>query len=324
MKKRTIHPLFGLACCCIIAATALTSCRDHFDIDSQRNLSKLVVYCFPSQADTTYISVSNSMGVRKVTDIRKAILLHNARVSYTVNGQPRQVQQLADGTFYVIGSHQTGDHVSLLVEHDDYGRAEAHTTVPESTAITLQEVRLITEYDADWGSAQDFYQLPATFDDPAASTDYYAVRVHVKGDDQGLGIDANWPQVYVNDEPLLNRLTAIDEDFGFENDFYQRFYFFNDRDINGQQYTLHLNVKVNHLENRVRNPRFQVQLYRLTPEYYHYLKSINDIENNELAQGGFAQLTPTYSNVSGGLGLVAGFWASGSEWITVETQNTDE
>lgn len=305
-------------------ASVLTACKDHFDIDSMENPSKLVVYCFPSQADTTYISVTGSVGVRKIVDSRKPGKLSDARVSYMVNGEPRQIQQDADGTFFVTGGHQPGDHVTLQVEHDDYGRAVAQTTVPEGIAVTLKEIRIVTEYEPDFESMRDFYQLSASFKDPAESTDYYAVRVRVGSDGDMLAADVRWPEIYVNDEPLLNRLSAIDEDFGFENMFYQRIYFFTDRDINGQQYVLHLNINTNHLEYRAWNPRFQVLLYRLTPDYYRYLKSINDIENNELAQGGFAQLMPTFSNVSGGLGLMGGFWASESEWIEIKRENEDE
>ena len=323
MKKKDIRLLFIAVCCAIGAATGLTACTDHFDLDALHNTSRLVVYCFPSQADTTYISVSNSVGVSKATDTRKANLLRDARVSYSVNGQPRPVQQLADGTCFVTGGHQAGDRVTLLAEHDGYGSAEASTTVPQATAVELRQVRTITEYDASWGDTREFCQIAATFTDPAESTDYYAVRVGISSDETTAPTSL-WATISVGDEPLLNRLSAIDEDFGFENNFYQDIYFFTDKDINGRQYTLHLNIATSQLPHRRDNPRLQVVLYRLTPDYYLYLKSINDIENNELAQGGFAQLTPVYCNVSGGLGLVGAYWAAHSEWMSAYDDNNND
>jgi len=50
-----------------------------------------------------------------------------------------------------------------------------------------------------------------------------------------------------------------------------------------------------------------VDLYKVTPEYYRFLKSINDAQSNSWADVGLMQVTPTYSNVKGGFGVVAGY-----------------
>lgn len=52
---------------------------------------------------------------------------------------------------------------------------------------------------------------------------------------------------------------------------------------------------------------YNVQLCKVTPEYYRFLKSINDAQSNSWADAGLMQVTPTYSNVKGGFGVVAGF-----------------
>ena len=58
-----------------------------------------------------------------------------------------------------------------------------------------------------------------------------------------------------------------------------------------------------------------MQLYHLTPEMYRYVKSINDIDNNDLAQFGLTMLQPTYSNVHGGIGVVGAYSVSESGWM---------
>ena len=124
-----------------------------------------------------------------------------------------------------------------------------------------------------------------------------------------------YKEVHNESEPLLNPLSEMDEDFGFKSNYYQNFYIFSDETINGQTYTLHLNVDDNHsVDGHEFWKQYRVELYHVTPEMFHYLKSINDVDNNELAQGGFSMMMPTFSNVRGGIGTVGGYALSKSEW----------
>lgn len=139
-----------------------------------------------------------------------------------------------------------------------------------------------------------------------------------------------YPRIYTQSEPVLMPSTSIDDDFGFSNDFYANFCIFDDSQINGKTHTLHLNVNmpsglmVDRDKENVRSYQFaqacQVELYRLTPEYYHYLQSINDVQNNELARGGFSQVRPLRSNIVGGMGLLGGWNKAATRWLM---QGTD-
>lgn len=124
-----------------------------------------------------------------------------------------------------------------------------------------------------------------------------------------------YKKVYNESEPLLNPLSEMDEDFGFDSNYYQYFYIFSDETINGQTYTLHLNLDdIHSVDGHKFWKQYRVELYHITPEMFRYLKSINDVDNNELAEGGFSILTPTFSNVRGGIGIVGGYALSASEW----------
>lgn len=358
----------------LLLLLAFSSCRDHFDIDSLNTEAKLVVYCFPSaNRDTTWISVTNSVPVRKYTDTRDISNLAGARIIYKVNGEQREVCKTEnaslgrtatglDPTFYVLGRHRGGDLVSVSVACDGYPSATAETTVPEQAPVELQRVVTVREYDPEWYAVRDFIQLQASFTDPAASRDYYAVRVGIREyGGVGVGVYTDelgnntswfvndyatyrrlqheipeatwsyeitdsttiWAEIETLDEPLLNPLSSIDEDFGFENNFYGNFYIFSDEEINGQAYTLHLNIADSrHYSSKDYNwaKAYQVVLYRISPEYYRFLKSINDVDNNELAKGGFSQLMPTFSNVLGGIGVLGGFTSAQSEWKGIDEQ----
>jgi hypothetical protein len=109
-------------------------------------------------------------------------------------------------------------------------------------------------------------------------------------------------------EDLLHPSSDLDEDFGFSNDYYQDFYIFDDTSINGRTYKLHLNIDMNRLSH-FNNTTYYVELYRLTPEYYRFIKSFNDVDNNDMKDIGISQIAPTRTNITNGIGLMGG-WAS--------------
>ena len=127
-----------------------------------------------------------------------------------------------------------------------------------------------------------------------------------------------YPQMLETDnEPVLNRSSKIDDDLGFDGyEYFDNAYIFNDQSFNGRKYTLHL-VMLNSRYvgsydyelswDPVLGYDYQVELYKVTPEYYRFLSSINNANSNSWAEAGIMQVTPTYSNVKGGFGVVAGF-----------------
>ena len=372
----------------LLGLLLLTSCRDSFNIDNLNEQSKLVISCFPSTEDTTWIEVTYSIPVSKgaaIKDVFDYMEVKDAHVVYRVNGEERPVgwkDRVYDYVFghkqerpktiacyYVTGPHQPGDVVELNVSAAGYEPVSATTVVAQSVPIVLNSVKETEIYDTYEEYRRSVYQLAATFTDPAESTDYYAVRVRCKhycgiaigdlrpdfefydnwSDDQRhvewplddkisyenilmgwadaydfhLELDSAYtnPDVLLMSEPLLQTLSTTDQDFGFDNGFYQNFYIFSDEKIKGQTYTLHLNISKWHDENIqycYLPVQYQVELYHLTPEFYHYVKSINDVDNNDLAESGLSMLSPTFSNVRGGIGLVGGYCVAESNWMTLE------
>jgi hypothetical protein len=364
----------------------MTGCKDSFDMDDLHEKAKLVVNCFPSMEDTTWIEVTHSIPVGKgaTTNLQyNSMEVRNAHVVYTVNGEQRVVgwkdgisipgtEAKMSGRYFVTGRHQVGDRVDIKVSAPDYADVNASTVVGEGVPVTLDSLIETQVYDEEDQYTRSVYQLSATFTDPATTTDYYAVRVRCKhyqgtaiGDlrpeyvnndlydndewrhvvwslrheweyenvcsgwgevyDFHLQLDSIYsqPEILTMSEPLLQPLGGIDSDFGFGNDFYQNFYIFTDEDINGQTYTLHLNISAYHVqapfdEYGFRPVQYQVQLYHLTPEMYRYVKSINDVDNNDLVEGGFSMVQLTYSNVRGGIGIVGGYGYSESDWKTMQ------
>ena len=77
---------------------ALVSCKDDFDIQKLQDHSRLVVYCFPTEGDTTLVSVAKSLPVASVkgnVDILSREKV-DAHIIYKVNGVEQTVKRIAN------------------------------------------------------------------------------------------------------------------------------------------------------------------------------------------------------------------------------------
>ena len=88
--------------------------------------------------------------------------------------------------------------------------------------------------------------------------------------------------------------------------------------LNGKSYTLHLGT--NYSEDSVNEYNstvnfFKIYLYRFSEEMYKYLKSINDIDNNDLGEYGLAPIRSHYTNIENGIGLLGGCSIYETDWI---------
>ena len=259
------------------------SCKDEFSVSNLPEAkAKLVVYCMPSTADTTYITVSRSIPLKQYNATQKNVLIDDATISYQLNGQTMLVTALGNGRYRVVGKQKAGDKVQLRVEAQGLEAVEASTEIPQAIGISHLATRMVRMKEDPSSNVKDFLQLQATFTDPAETHDYYAVcvrrkmlrnfyvacyrnmggemqvvRVYYDYDEyletskyqqwDSTSIEYQYDNFYVPittaSEPLLNPLSDIDDDFDFSSDFYQNFYIFDDATINGKTYTLHLNIE---------------------------------------------------------------------------------
>lgn len=340
-------------CAALLLPFILASCKDDISLPDTGNEAKLVVYCFPTAGnDTTWINVSQSLPVKQYHNNVHLRNIDNASITYFVNGEQREVINEGNGYYYVVGKQKVNDKITLTVHADSLHDAYAETYIPDTIAVGNASHRQISLYDDDYERSLDYEQLLTTFNDPTSSDDYYAVRAEIKyisghgtayaqndisytfnneyeyqvalmhgvsWDSIVVHLDDStyfYPDVNTESEPLLISKSKIDDAFGFSDDYFGGLYIFNDNSINGETYTLHININA----ERVREGNYmatyeRLELLHLTPEYYNFLKSVNAIENSDLARYGLSQLMPTYSNVSGGLGVVGGWNVSHTNWI---------
>ena len=198
----------------IIGLLVVVGCKDSFDMDDLHEETKLVLNCFPSSEDTTWIDVTRSIPVthHSATDEQE---VEGVQIVYRVNGRQRTVgskdaiyneqhEVLVPARYYVTGPHQTGDRIDIQVSANGYAPVSAQTVIGEAVPITLNSIVETRVYDPDDEQSRNVYQLTATFTDPAATQDYYAVRVrckHYRGTAVGdLRPDYVNYELYDNDE----------------------------------------------------------------------------------------------------------------------------
>lgn len=283
-----------------------------------------MVYCFPTEGDTTLVSVAKSLPVASVkgnvdTLSREKV---DAHIIYKVNGVEQTVKRIANeeeaqlftrstksdvlsqlvGQYYVVGKQKAGDKISIQVSAPDFSSVSASTYIPEKVGVELGDVKLEMK-SSDGYNPITIDRVEAVFHDNPSSEDYYSVKLKLQTKEASKS-----QMLLTENEPLLNKRTKIDDDFGMDDYVYfDNAYIFNDRTINGKTYTLHFDVLSNSYHNSFYRFSYVVDLYKVTPEYYRFLKSINDAQSNSWADVGLMQVTPTYSNVKGGFGVVAGY-----------------
>ena len=305
----------------MLLCLTLISCKDDFDIQKLQDHPRLVVYCFPTDGDTTLVAVARSLPVASVKGYIDALSREkvDAHIIYKVNGVEQMVKRIANeeeaqlftrstnssvlsqlvGQYYVVGKQKAGDKISLQVSAPDFSSVSASTYIPEKVGVELGDVKLEMK-SSDGYNTITIDRIEAVFHDNPSSEDYYSVKLKLQTKEASKS-----QMLLTENEPLLNNRTKLDDDFGMDSyEYFDNAYIFNDRTINGKTYTLHLDVHSNYSSYGF---SYVVDLYKVTPDYYRFLKSINDAQSNSWADVGLMQVAPTYSNVKGGFGVVAGY-----------------
>jgi hypothetical protein len=313
------------------------------------NTDKLVLYCMPAAGmDTTVVQISRSVAVNTSSSATTKELT-GVSVRYTVNNVEQEVlyatkwlgSNVPKGCYYVVGKLREGDRVSVEASATGFPTVHGSTTIPKS--FPLKEVNLDRRRNNDSYS----YNLQfAVSMNGEQSLNYYAL--HFVSDDVVKQTTQKWDgslehkssdylthlDMDISGEPLLNNATGVDEIFDVSNSYFRNMYIFTNRSFCNTGYTLHANTYYRNIDNNseydpdvigyTRFLYYRVYMYSLSTEMYLYLKSVNDIENNDLGTSGLASIRSHYSNVMGGIGVVCGCNVTMTDWIDNPYYGDDE
>lgn len=313
--RKIIYPLL------ILLITCLVSCTYHLDLDTVAAKEKLVLYCFPSNSDTTVIQLSKSIPVGH--DGKGDTSLRNAEVYFSVNGKEQEVYWNEDSTsslparcYYTLGKCTKEDIVRIRTSMEGLPSIMAQTSMPGE--FPLEAIHLVPSEESE-----GVLQVQVTFRDNPDTNDYYGIRLMKKELNKTDGVENTSLEAVefdLKEEPLLNKSSDLDEIFIFSNEYSQNLYIWDDEKIQGKEYTLHLAMDYqedydSEWSNNCYKAEYKIYLYTLSAEFFNYLETLNKINKNSLGNHGFSPIIYQFSNVEGGIGVVGGCQIIETEWL---------
>lgn len=308
-----------------IMAFMFSSCSYEFELNDINVGEKIVLYCMPcADKDTTLIQLSRSVPVSKKGKLQNGI--SDAGINFMVNGKEQPVYWNENATsslparcYYVLGRYNEADKVDIKASADGLPSVSSETILPSSFPLKKVDMKLKREIDTK-------LQFLVTFQDNADTEDYYGIRVVRRciytsvQDNEVTDIGYSDIEFEVDDEPLLYNKSGLNSAFDLSNEFYQNLYIWSDEQIRGKEYTLRLKTyysmdNVSMWDGSSYKYSYKVYLYKLSRELYLYLKSVNDVKNNDLGHKGLAPIRSHYSNVENGIGIVGGCRVMETEWM---------
>lgn len=305
----------------LILAAVLSSCSYHIELDEVYASEKLVLYCFPSNKDTTVIQLSRSVPVGKREPQDKSV--RNADIHFTVNGKEQAIYWNEDSTsslpaqcYYTLGKWGQNDCLQLQVASTGLPAITAQTVIPDN--FPLKEIRLAPKV-----SSENTLQVFVTFKDDEGTNDYYGIRMIkkvIRTEDNEDDVSFHSVEFDLKGEPLLDNQSDLDEIFMLSNRFFRELYIWSDNKIQGKEYTLRLNMNYQEdyeyeWDNSSYREEYKIYLYKLSPEFYNYFKTLNNINNNDLGNHGLSPMFHHYTNVSNGIGVVGACQITETEWL---------
>lgn len=319
---RGLYFILSYAC-----SILLVSCSYTFELDDVNEAPKLVIYSYPGSSDTTVVRLYQSLPVSQKGDLGYG--LKDADVQLWVNNEAYKMLWTEDSlpgvpahSYYVIRKCTDGDHVRVTAASGNLRVESSSTEIP--SPFPLNSLEMIRKPDN-----QGKIQFRINFKDNAMAKNWYAIRVVQK---QMIWSNNEYSETIsaikfeLDDEPLLQSASGLDEIFMIENEFYKSLYFWSDEKIQGKEYTLRLNANyMNDYEDDFITPdgnehikciyKYKVFAYSISEEFYRYLKSLNDLKNNGLGNSELAPIRSTYTNIKDGIGVVGGCRIYQTDWM---------
>lgn len=177
-----------------VLSLSIASCDDKFDINKLHEDPQLLVYCFPTEGDSTVIAVFRTVPVdTDDPDLDKlAKKVVDADITYKVNGLEFPVKRITDedavrlsidtdnpanglvGQYCAIAPQKVGDYISVEVRAKGLPVASGATYIPGKVEARIDTV--VKDIPSSNGDVA-LDRMNATFSDNGSTEDYYMVRI---------------------------------------------------------------------------------------------------------------------------------------------------
>lgn len=222
---------------------------------------------------------------------------------------------------------QEGDRLRLEAEAAGFDPIKAETQIPPSVEIgSLDTLRFISS--TEYNSTRVLMRVNVGFRDRSGGRNYYRLILsqsaeHWKGDSvrwtstqlaDNYGYYPDYAYLYINyEDPVFYVTNSVSPTL--ENGRYSRGIFSNDL-FNGQEYVLKTSltpVVESYKGDSVTSiVHYDIYLLSISPDYYHYMNVLRNFSINigDVFIDGLIEPSATYTNVTDGFGIVAGYQIS--------------
>lgn len=320
----------------LLLLAGLVSCYKEVPFKGLEHEPKLFFQCLPGAQDTTVLWLRSTFPINSELDITE---VRNPKFILKVNGEAVELEQnnglssaFPADAFFSTTPLKPGDKLEIYAEAEGFEPVSSDTVIPEQFADLKFEAKLVPCPNPDYytahlgrgasqGMSKEVTELSVTFQDTPDVHDCYMAEVteyayyeHNSGTRlYNVGSVAYiLPQEktdfildpYVNTEVILAEHSSP---WNTINDYFYRgsrlAYIVDDSSFDGEKHTM--KILVNRQLSSAYELKYRLKLYRLTEEYYKYVKAWKIAENADFAELPSSTPFMAYDNIKGGNGIFA-------------------
>lgn len=315
----------------------LTSCYKDVPFKGLDKEPKLFFQCLPGVQDTTVLWLRSTFPVNNGLEITE---VRNPKFMLKVNGETVELEQndgissaFPSDAFFSTVPLKPGDRLEVYAEADGFDPISSSTVIPEMFSDLACEAKVVPCPNPDYytahlgrgasqGISKEVTEFSVTFQDSPdvhdcymAEVTEYAYYANQEGNNlYNVGSVAYilpkdktgfLLQPYVKTEAILAEHSSP---WNTVNDFFFRSSrlacIVDDSSFDGEMHTM--KIQVNRMMSSTHELKYRLKLYRLTEEYFKYVKAWKIAENVDYAELPSSTPFMAYDNIDGGSGIFAG------------------
>lgn len=290
----------NIYCLLLAIACLASSCEKAIDINVPPVARKISVNCNTEIGQPFNITVGRTGSIKENKYFTNLDILDASIALYVNDSMAETIAYNPNTGYFSTVVVEPGKKYSVKVKAPTYNDVEASVTVPVRVLIS-SITRTPNARRDDEGKMQDAVVI--TFDDPAATNDFYIVRLNfAQNPNQPFGgsycVNSSDPGIETSASDLVDANTCLDN-----NGIFIRDGLFNGRK---KELTLYVNSDmVRPFENGPDTIYANVELLHVPEAFFRYEKSNRvamDANGNP-----FAEPANVYTNVVGGYGIFAAY-----------------
>lgn len=295
----------------IICLFLFKGCDRETELEIPYSGDKMVIYSFLSTDQPIKVRLSKS----RPLDSGLVTYIKDATIKLYENNI--HIEDLICNYDYVSPSNfmcKGGTEYTLYIYHKKLGTSKASTEIPTPTPIKVVDTSSMNKLytwrslDVHRGREEIFLlsglrsvlEIKIEINDPPGEKNYYILDV------DGPPFEAEIPEPgiysipfsYDSEEEMIDGWIVNRNVSPYVTWVYSAY--FSDRFFNGKNFIFTIYV----LKEYVINSRIHIKLYTINEEYYNYIKSVQEWEENK--DNPFSEPVIIYSNVVNGMGILGG------------------